>query len=65
MDFETLLRFSKEFSLVWFFLVFIGVVAWAYWPSHQDEFNKVALRLLDDDPIHDKSAKQESDPKSE
>ncbi|MBF0455579.1 MAG: cbb3-type cytochrome c oxidase subunit 3 [Magnetococcales bacterium] len=56
-----MLRFSKEFSLVWFFLIFIGVVAWAYLPSHKKGFEDAGQRVLDEDPLHELSAKQTSE----
>ena len=56
MDFDSMLRLSKEFSLVWFFLIFVGVVAWAYWPGHKKRFEDEGNRLLDDDPVHHQSA---------
>jgi cytochrome c oxidase cbb3-type subunit IV len=58
MDFDSLLLFSKQFSLVWFFLIFIGVVAWAYWPSHKKGFEDAGNRQLDDDPLHDRTVQQ-------
>ncbi|MBF0380894.1 MAG: cbb3-type cytochrome c oxidase subunit 3 [Magnetococcales bacterium] len=47
--------FSKQFSLIWFFLLFIGIVLWAYWPSHKKGFEEEGEKLLDDDPIHELS----------
>lgn len=49
MDFETMLRFSKEFALVWFFIAFIVVVAWAYWPSNKKTFESMGRLPLEDD----------------
>jgi cytochrome c oxidase cbb3-type subunit IV len=57
MEFDTMLRYSKEFSLLWFFLIFIGIVAWAYWPSHKKQFEDEGKKLLEDDPVHKQSAK--------
>lgn len=59
MDFDTLLQFSKQFALVWFFLIFLGVVVWAYWPGHKQRFEEEGNRMLEDDPIHDLSAKRQ------
>ena len=62
MDFDSLLRLSKEFSLIWFFLVFVGIVIWAYWPANKKEFDDTAKRMLEDDPIHQKSTKATEEP---
>jgi cytochrome c oxidase cbb3-type subunit IV len=58
MDFETILRFSKQFSLIWFFLIFVAIVLWAYWPSHKKRFEDEGKRLLEEDPTHDLSSKK-------
>ncbi|MBF0447058.1 MAG: cbb3-type cytochrome c oxidase subunit 3 [Magnetococcales bacterium] len=52
-----MLSFSKQFSLIWFFLLFVAVVAWAYWPSHKKRFEDQAGKLLEEDPVHNESAR--------
>ncbi|MBF0310586.1 MAG: cbb3-type cytochrome c oxidase subunit 3 [Magnetococcales bacterium] len=43
--------FSKQFALVWFFLIFVGVLLWVFWPSHRSRFEKAGESVLhDDDP---------------
>jgi cytochrome c oxidase cbb3-type subunit 4 len=49
MDFDTLYRFSKEFSLIWFFLLFIGVLGWVYWPGRKKGYEEAGRMALDDD----------------
>nr|CRH06228.1 putative Cytochrome c oxidase, Cbb3-type, subunit Q (ccoQ) [Candidatus Magnetococcus massalia] len=40
---------SKEVGLVWFFLTFIAIIAWAYWPSNKKELEDQARVPMDDD----------------
>ncbi|MBF0193219.1 MAG: cbb3-type cytochrome c oxidase subunit 3 [Magnetococcales bacterium] len=61
MDFDTMISFSKQFSLIWFFLIFVGIVLWAYWPSHKKGFEEEGQRLLEDDPIHENSVPEPKD----
>lgn len=49
MEFNTLMLYSKEFSLIVFFLVFLGIVFWAYWPGNRDRFKKEGEKILEDD----------------
>lgn len=59
MDFDTMLSFSKQFALVWFFLIFVAILLWAYWPSRKKRFEDDGKRLLDNDPIHERTTKNE------
>lgn len=34
---EDTLSILKQFWIVWTFLLFVGIVAWAYWPSRKQE----------------------------
>ena len=49
MNFDTELHFSQEFSLIWFFLIFVGAVAWAYWPGHKKQYDDAARSILEED----------------
>ncbi|MBF0152738.1 MAG: cbb3-type cytochrome c oxidase subunit 3 [Magnetococcales bacterium] len=49
MNFADLFAYSKIFALLWFFLAFVGVVLWAYWPAHKKRFDEAALKILRDD----------------
>jgi cytochrome c oxidase cbb3-type subunit 4 len=35
--------------LVWFVVIFVGVVAWAYWPKRRAELEKLARIPLEDE----------------
>ncbi|MBF0625216.1 MAG: cbb3-type cytochrome c oxidase subunit 3 [Magnetococcales bacterium] len=49
MEFETINRLAKEFALVWFFLLFVGIVLWAFWPGNRKRFEQAGRMALDDD----------------
>ncbi|MBF0186838.1 MAG: cbb3-type cytochrome c oxidase subunit 3 [Magnetococcales bacterium] len=49
MDFDTLMLLSKEFALILFFLVFVGIVAYVYLPGNKNRFEKAGRMALDDD----------------
>jgi cbb3-type cytochrome oxidase subunit 3 len=63
MDFDTMLAFSKQFSLIWFFLIFVAIVLWAYWPSHKKGFEEDGQKFMEDDPIHKNSTTNSQDKK--
>lgn len=47
MEHETVYRFIHSFWVVWLLLVFVGIVAWAYWPTRRkklEEHGKIPLR---------------------
>ncbi|MEO5330600.1 MAG: cbb3-type cytochrome c oxidase subunit 3 [Magnetococcus sp. YQC-5] len=52
MTTDEMLLFSRQFSLVLFFLLFVGIVLWAYWPKNKERFEKEARSILEepDDP---------------
>ncbi len=39
---EGLYEFLSSLWVVWLFLVFLGVVAWAFWPGHRNRFKRDA-----------------------
>ena len=41
--------FAKQFALVWFFLIFLGVAVWAFWPSNKKKFDEMGRMPLDDE----------------
>ncbi|MBF0358187.1 MAG: cbb3-type cytochrome c oxidase subunit 3 [Magnetococcales bacterium] len=49
MDFNSILLFSKQFALVWFFLIFVGIVVVVYWPGNKKRFEDEGRKILDDD----------------
>lgn len=48
MNLDDLLLFSRIFPLVLFFLLFVGIVAWAFWPKNRERFDREARRILED-----------------
>lgn len=49
MEFNALVLFSKQFALVWFFLLFVGILIWAFWPGNKKKFEDAGRMILDDD----------------
>ncbi|HIJ85610.1 MAG: hypothetical protein HW380_1595 [Magnetococcales bacterium] len=49
MDFEKMVLLSKEFSLILFFLLFLAIVIWAFWPGNRQRFEKEGEKILDED----------------
>jgi cytochrome c oxidase cbb3-type subunit 4 len=50
---KSLVEFLRTFWLLWLMLLFIGIVAWVYWPSRRRKksFEETArIPLEDDDP---------------
>ncbi|WP_081436283.1 cbb3-type cytochrome oxidase subunit 3 [Magnetococcus marinus] len=45
---DSLISLSKQVGLVWFFLAFIGIVAWAYWPSNKKKLDEAGKIPFDD-----------------
>ncbi len=48
---EALYGFARSFWLLWLMLLFLGIVAWAYWPTRKrklQEYGQIPLR--DDEP---------------
>lgn len=48
MDFDGLVSFTRQFGLVWFFLLFVAIVAWAYWPGNKKRFEQEGRKILED-----------------
>ncbi|MEO5364957.1 MAG: cbb3-type cytochrome c oxidase subunit 3 [Magnetococcus sp. WYHC-3] len=49
MEYARIVAFTKEFALVWFFLFFVGVIVWAYWPANKKRFEDAGRSLFDED----------------
>jgi cytochrome c oxidase cbb3-type subunit 4 len=41
--------FVRSFWLVWLVLLFLGIVAWVYWPSHKKQLESYGRIPLQDD----------------
>ncbi|MBF0137322.1 MAG: cbb3-type cytochrome c oxidase subunit 3 [Magnetococcus sp. DMHC-1] len=49
MTFATIDLFAKQFTLVWFFIIFLIIIIWAFWPGNRKRFEKAGRMALDDD----------------
>jgi len=48
MDLSTIYETARSAWTVWFFLLFVGVVAWALWPGRKSEMDRNARIPLED-----------------
>ncbi|MBF0460728.1 MAG: cbb3-type cytochrome c oxidase subunit 3 [Magnetococcales bacterium] len=49
MDFQEWYTWSQSVTLVWFFVLFVGIVVWVYWPSRQKKYDEAARKILEED----------------
>ncbi len=47
---QELYEILRQLWLVWFMGLFVGIVAWAYWPSRRGRLDELANIPLRDDP---------------
>ena len=59
MTYQTVAAFTQSFSLLLFFVLFIGVVVYALWPGNRNVFERASRMPLDSDE-HDPSTKQDT-----
>lgn len=45
---DELMVTAKSIAVVWFFLLFVGIVAYAYWPGNKKRFERMGRTILDD-----------------
>lgn len=50
MDFQYWYAWSKSFALVLFFLLFVAIVVWVYWPGKKQKYDEVAQKIFDEEP---------------
>ncbi|WP_130472973.1 cbb3-type cytochrome oxidase subunit 3 [Candidatus Magnetaquicoccus inordinatus] len=48
MSFDEWLSLSRQFALVLFFLLFVGIIFWAYRPKNKEHFEKEGRAIVDD-----------------
>ena len=48
MEYQTVETFSQTFALIFFFVLFIGVCIFAFWPGNKKRFKKAAELPLND-----------------
>lgn len=49
IDHDTLVGFAKTFGLFFLIAMFAVAVAYAFWPSKKDKFDRAARSVLDDE----------------
>ncbi|MCL4768437.1 MAG: cbb3-type cytochrome c oxidase subunit 3 [Hyphomicrobiaceae bacterium] len=47
MSYETVAAFSQVSSLLFFLALFIGVLAYAFWPGNRRRFDRAQVKALD------------------
>jgi cytochrome c oxidase cbb3-type subunit 4 len=47
--YETLTEFARTAGTLYFFALFLGVIAYVLWPSNRDKFNRAARLPLAED----------------
>lgn len=53
MTYETASSFAQIGGMIFFIVLFIGVMAYALWPANKDKFDRAARAPLNDDIIED------------
>ena len=48
-DYSAFAGFAQTWGLLYFILLFLGVVLYAFWPSHKKEFDEASRIPLRDD----------------
>lgn len=49
LDHDTVTAFAKTFGLLYLMAMFLGMAAYALWPSKKREFDRAARSVLDDE----------------
>jgi len=49
MTYETVSRLAQQGGTVYFFLIFLGGLAYAMWPKKKDEFQRAARLPLEEE----------------
>ena len=49
MTYEITAKFAQQAGAVYFFLIFLGGCAYAFWPRRKAEFDRAARLPLDED----------------
>jgi cytochrome c oxidase cbb3-type subunit 4 len=52
-EYQAAAHFAATWGLLYFFALFLGVVAYAYWPRNRAKFEAAARIPLDDGPQTD------------
>jgi cytochrome c oxidase cbb3-type subunit 4 len=54
MEYEEVASISQVAALIFFIVLFAGVVLYAFWPGNKKRFDEAAKLPLEDDPEADK-----------
>jgi cytochrome c oxidase cbb3-type subunit 4 len=49
MDWQAILQFLGTLRVVWFILLFVGIVAWAFWPKRRERLESYGRIPLEDE----------------
>lgn len=49
MNYEQIAHFASTYGLIYFIILFAGVLAYAFWPKNKEKFEKAARRPLEED----------------
>lgn len=55
MTYDAVVQFSQTTTLIFFILLFLAVVAYAFWPSNKAKFERAARVPLEKDQDRDRS----------
>jgi cytochrome c oxidase cbb3-type subunit 4 len=55
MTYETVVQLSQTATLIFFIVLFLAVVAYAFWPSNKAKFERAAQVPLERDEDFDRS----------
>ncbi len=47
--YETLAKFAQTWGTVYFVLIFLGVLIYAFWPANKKSFDEAARTVLNDE----------------
>ncbi|MEZ5925838.1 MAG: cbb3-type cytochrome c oxidase subunit 3 [Hyphomicrobiaceae bacterium] len=53
MTYETVVQLSQTTTLIFFILLFLAVLVYAFWPSNKAKFERAAHVPLEQDPDYD------------
>jgi len=49
MHYEQIAQFASTYGLIYFIILFAGVLAYAFWPKNKEKFEEAARRPLEED----------------
>ena len=49
MEYEQVAEFAATYGLIYLMVLFIGVLAYTFWPKNKEKFKEAARRPLEED----------------